>query len=285
MNNAAFNILEDKLIESYINMEKSYLFYPSENTENLLYHCLIKIIPSLNYEKPGDLDYLVKLTRYSSEEFIKKTINSEFLKITEMYLINKGESEYYDEIFKYLSEKIKNNSYLKGIAYTYYFEKGKFLISNDKPADDHNLFMNALELAPNDKDIQAAFVQSLKVILEQSDIYEAVEKIEACSDKFRRLSVNRKFIELKMAVYLKAAPRSINTNNVTEGEEYLNKFEILHKSVPGIMVEDHLVGEAYSGLSVFYFKRGLYNKAKECLQRGLKYAPDNKQLKIGISSF
>jgi len=46
-----------------------------------------------------------------------------------------------------------------------------------------------------------------------------------------------------------------------------------------------LVGEAYSGLSVFYFKRGLYNKAKECLQRGLEYAPVNKQLKIGISSF
>ena len=285
MNNAAFNILEDKLIESYINMEKPYLFYPSRNTENLLYNYLIKIIPALNYEEPEDLDYLIKLTRYSSGELIKKIINYEFLRITETYLISKGESEYYDNIFRYLTEKIKNSEYLKEIAHIYYYEKGKFLISNDNLLEGHDFFKKALESTPDDNDIQSAFIQSLEVILEQSDLYEAVEQLETFSDQFSELSDNRKFAELKMANYLKAAIQSINTNNITQGEEFLKKFEILYKSAPDAIQEEHLIGEVYSAFSVFYFKRGLYIKAKECLQRGLLFAPENKQLKIGISSF
>jgi tetratricopeptide (TPR) repeat protein len=285
INNAAFDIMEDKLIDSYTNMEKSYLFYPSENTANLLYNYLLKIIPALNYEEKGELDYLLKLTRYSNTDFITEIINSEFLKITETYLINKGDSEYYDEIFKCLSENIVNDSYLKRIKYTYYFEKGKFLISNDEQNEGHKLFIKAMEMFPDDRVLQAAFIQSLKATLEQTDIYKAVKEIEACADKFRELSDNSKFIEYRMTSYLKAAAKSIETKNIKQAEQFLGNFEIISRNTPGIMVEEHLVGEVYSGLSVLYFKRGLYNKARECLQRGLRFAPGNSHLKMGISSF
>jgi hypothetical protein len=285
LNNAAFNIMENKLIDSYINMEKSYLFYPSENTENLLYNYLIKIIPALNYEEKGDIDYLVKLTRYSYADFITEIINSEFLKITETYLINKGESEYYDEIFRYLSENICNNSYLKRIKYIYYFEKGKFLISNDEQKEGHELFIKAMELFPDEKSLQAAFLQSLKSMLEQSDIYEAVKEIDACANKFRELAANRKFIEYKMTSYLTAAAKSIKLKDIKQAEQFLSSFEKLGSNMTAIVVDEHLVGEVYSGLSVLYFKRGLYNKARECLQRGLRIAPENSHLKMGISSF
>ena len=50
-------------------------------------------------------------------------------------------------------------------------------------------------------------------------------------------------------------------------------------------MEEYLIGEAYSAASVYYFKRGLYNKAKEYLSKGLDFAPNNKQLKFGASSF
>jgi hypothetical protein len=285
LNNAAFDIMEDKLIDSYINMEKSYLFYPSENTENLLYNYLLKIIPALNYEEKGDLDYLVKLTRYSYTDLITEIINNEFLKITETYLINKGESEYYDEIFGYLLENISNNSYLKRIKYVYYFEKGKFLISNDEQNEGHELLIKAMELFPDEKALQAAFLQSLKSILEQSDVYEAVKEIEACAEKFRELSASIKFIEYRMTSYLKAASKSIKIKDIKQAEQFLESFEILAMNKPGIMADEHLVGEVYSGLSVLYFKKGFYNKARECLQRGLRFAPENSHLKMGISSF
>jgi hypothetical protein len=285
LNNAAFDILKNKLIDSYINMEKSYLFYPSESTENLLYNCLVKIIPSLNYEEKEDLDYLIKIARYPYKDFITEIINSEFLKITETNLINRGESEYYDEVFRYLTGNISDSSYLNRIKYIYYFEKGKFLISNDEQTEGHKLFIKAMELFPNDREIQAAFLQSLKARLEQSNIYEAVQEIEACADKFVELSANRKFIEFRMTSYLTAALRSIKTKDVKQAEQFLGYFEIISRNTPNITLDEHLVGEVYSGLSVLYFKRGLYNKAKECLQRGLQFAPENSHLKVGISSF
>ncbi len=285
MNNAAFNILEEELTESHKNIEKAYLFYPSEDTERLLFTYLVNIILKLDYEKPEDLNYLIKLTRYASSEFIKATINSEFLKITEVCLVNKDDPDYYDEVYKYLSEEIKGDEYLKDIAFIYNYEKGRYLFSNGDYIEGHNHFIKALELKPEDINIQLAFVQSLKVMLDQSDIYEAVEKTEWYAGNFRELSENLRFMEFRMKNYLIAATHSFKTNNIKSGEGFIRKFESLYKSTPDLISEEHLIGEAYSAASVYYFKKGLYNKAREYLIKGLEFAPDNKQLKIGASSF
>jgi tetratricopeptide (TPR) repeat protein len=285
MNNAAFNILEEEFMESHRNLEKAYLFYPSEDTRKLLYTYLVNIISKLDYEKLEDLDYLIKLTRYASSEFIKATVNSEFLKITEICLVNKDDPDYYDEVYKYLSEKINNDEYLKDIAFTYNYEIGRYLVSNGDYIEGHNHFIKALELKPEDINIQLAFIQSLKVTLEQCGVYEAVEKIEWYSVNFRELSENLRFVEFRIKNYLIAAAHGFKTNNIKRGEEFIEKFESLYEGNPDVIPEEHLIGEAYSAASIYYFKKGLYNKAREYLIKGLKFAPDNKQLKIGASSF
>lgn len=285
MNNAAFNILEENSTESYKNLEKSYLFYPSEDTKRLLYTYLINILFGLNYDKLQDLNYLIKLTRYSSSNYIRERINSEFLKITEVCLIIKDNPDYYDEVYKYLSGEINNEEYIKDIAFIYNYEKGKYLFSNGNSTEGHKYLIKALELKTNNIKIQMAIIQSLKVILEEFEIYEAVNKIEAYSNQFRELSENRKYTELRMKNYLIAATYSYKTNNIQRGEGFIEKFESLYKTNSDIIMEEYLIGEAYSTASVYYFKRGLYNKAKEYLGKGLEFAPDNKQLKIGASSF
>ncbi|UCH13293.1 MAG: hypothetical protein JSV22_09265, partial [Bacteroidales bacterium] len=285
LNNAAFNILEENFIESHKNLEKAYLFYPSEDTKRLLYTYLINIISSLNYEKLEDLEYLIKLTRYSSKEYIKESLKSEFLKITETCLVNNDDPDYYDEVYKYLSEEICNDEYLKDIAYIYNYEKGRYLYGNDELLEGHSHFTKALELKTGDNEIQRAFLQSLKVILDQLDIIEATEIIEKYSVQFRELSANSDFIELRMKTYLLAAAKSFKTNNMKSGVTFLEKFEIIYTSNPDIIMKEYLIGEAYSAASVYYFKRGLYNKAKEYLNKGLDFAPENRQLRIGASSF
>ena len=143
MNNAAFNILEENFTESYKSLEKSYLFYPSENTKRLLYTYLLNIISRLNYDKLQDLNYFIKLTRYSSSNFIREKINSEFLKISEACLINKDNPDYYDEVYKYLSEEINNDEYIKDIAFIYNYEKGKYLFSNGNNTEGHKYFIKS----------------------------------------------------------------------------------------------------------------------------------------------
>jgi tetratricopeptide (TPR) repeat protein len=285
MNNAAFDILEENFTESHKNLEKAYLFYPSEEIKRLLYNYLMNIIPKLNYEKLQDLDYLIKLTRYSSGKYTRKKINSEFLKITENCLQNKDDPDYYDEVYKYLSEGINSDEYLKDMAFIYNYEKGVYLFSNGNNAEGHKYLGKALELKENNINIQSAFIQSLKVILEQSEIYRAVDVVEMYSNQFRELSENRKFIELKIKKYLIAAAHSFKINEIKKGEDLLEKFESLYKNNSDVILEEHLIGEAYSTASVYYFKRGMYKKAKEYLSKGLEFAPDNKQLKIGASSF
>ena len=119
----------------------------------------------------------------------------------------------------------------------------------------------------------------------EREIFEAVEIIESYSGQFRELSSNNNFVELRIKNYLLAATKSFKTNNIKRGEVFLEKFENIYTGSTDILKEEYLIGEAYSAASVYYFKRGLYNKAREYLSKGLDFAPNNKQLKIGASSF
>ena len=285
LNISVYNYLENKPDKGYNFLEKAYLFNPSEGTRILLFNYLNYMVTSQEYDKLQDLNYLLKLSKFSYHPSIKETIISEFLKITEDNLINTSNTEYYDSVYNYLSEKIINAEYLKDIALIYNYEKGKFLFNNDDHIESHDYFKTALELKFDNENVQSLFMHSLKAMLNQYEISAAIEILETYSVQFQELLTIDDFILLIMKSYLIAAFNSFESNNITSGDEFLEKFENLYKSNSEIVPEDQLIGEAYSAASVYFFKKGFYDKAKEYLIKGLNYAPENKSLKIGISSF
>ncbi len=284
-NIATYNILDNKIQEGYNSLEKAYLFYPSQGTRILLFNYLNNMIPRLNYDNFQNLEYLIKITRFSYQQIIKEVIRTEFLKITENYLLNASNADYYDSIYFYLSEKIKVGTYLEEVEFIYNFDKGMFLISNGYQVEGHNLLLKALALKPDNEYVLETFIQSLKVLLDQIETNEAIEKLEGYYSQYPQLSNARTYIKLMMRYYLRAACKSYKIKDIIKGDKYLNKFENLYKINTEITAEEYLVGEAYSAASVYFYKKGLYKKAKEYLSRGLYYAPENKSLKIGISSF
>ncbi len=284
-NIAAYYTLKNNLEQGYNSLEKAYVFYPLEGTRILLFDYLSNMVMRLTYDNLQQLDYLIKLTKFSNQPLIKELISSEFIKITENFLVNSGNPEYYDSVYNYLAGELKVDEYLKEIEFIYNYEKGRFLVSNGFIVESHNLLLRALELKPGNEFILATFIQSMKGLTEQMDTPEAIERLEKYGVRCPELLTATGYIKVMMGSYLKAASQSFKAKNISKGDSYLNKFEDLCKSDTETGSEDILIGEAYSAASVYYYKKGLYTKAKEYLVRGLNYAPDNKSLRIGISSF
>ena len=284
-NIAAYNILDNKITEGYKCLEKAYLFYPAQGTGILLFNYLNNMIPRLNYDDFKNLDYLVKITRFSYQDIIKKVIRNEFIKITEDYLINAANPDYYDSIYFYLSDEIKTDVYLKELEFLYNLEKGMFLVSKGSRAEGHNMLLKVLALNPDNKFVLETFIQSLKLLLEETEPTEAIKMLEEYYTLYPQLSNAVAYLKLMMSYYLKAACNSFKTKDIAAGDKYLGKFESLCRSNRETEPDEYLVGEAYSAASIYYYKKSLYKKAKDYISRGLRYAPENKSLKIGISSF
>jgi hypothetical protein len=284
-NIAAYNILDNKIVDGYNSLEKAYIFYPSRGTRILLFNYLNHMIPDLDYDNFNHLNYLIKLTRFSYQQYIREVIKSEFVRITEEYLTNESDPEYYDSIYLYLSDKIKDDIYIKDIEFIYNYEKGRFLINNGFAVEGHNMLSKALELKSENILVLETFIQSLKVLLQQTDTIEAIEKLEGYRGEYPQLSDAATFNKLLMRSYLKGAYNSFKTKDIIKGDHYLDKFEDLYKINTEIEPDEYWIGEAYFAASVHFFRKGYYAKAKEYLSRGLNYAPESKSLKIGISSF
>ena len=80
--------------------------------------------------------------------------------------------------------------------------------------------------------------------------------------------------------YIIECANSYQKGNATNGEKYRLLFEGMYESGMDITIlSPNDVGNAYSNASVYYFKKGQREKAKQLLDKGLKIVPDNYQLK------
>ncbi len=285
LNQGSYKLMDKNLKEGYDEFEKAYLFYPSEKIRFLMLTTLTEMLNDQYYTEPVYINYLAKLTRFKNYGIKTENIRNEFIRITNYHLINRSNLEYYDSTYRYLSEKITDIECKKEIDFVYYFERGRFLILRGKPRDAHECFANAYKVKPENSDAQAAFVQSLAAVLENTEPLQAVRTVENYYGKYRDLHTNALFRKLLLHAYLMGAYQSFSTDQAVKGDAYLVKFESICEADSSIEVLQDAVGEAYTSASVCYFKKGNTSKAKNLITRGLKYAPGNYQLIMCQYSF
>ena len=81
----------------------------------------------------------------------------------------------------------------------------------------------------------------------------------------------------KAEVYCFLMVREFDTRNPVEGEKYQLEMEKIIDN-NDVKINEHNIGIAYSTAGSYYFRRGLRNKAKAIIKKGLGYAPDNYEL-------
>lgn len=284
-NNAQLLLQENSYKEAFYQLEKAYFFYPSERISYTLSMILMNILESSFFKNKEDFQFLLRLPRYSQFGIETSHIAVLFNRFTSSILIGKGQKDYYDSCYTSLCNVISDSSTHTELSFIYHHETGRYLYFKGKSTEAYKQFFKAYQLKPENTEVQSTFVHALALAVNNMEVEQIVDIIDEYYISNPILRGNDIFYQLLLQVYLATATHAYMENKVNRGDTYLNKFENAYISNSDIDIYKDLIGEAYSSAAVYYFKRGYYNKAKNYIHRGLKYAPDNFQLKQSLTSF
>ena len=167
------------------------------------------------------------------------------------------------------------------ISFIYYYESGRVFYNQGNYTRAKPFFSNALSLQPNNVDLGGVFVSCLaQSFRNERNNTAIVDSLEFYKRKFKSLEQNNNFNSIMAIAYIIECGNSYQKGNATNGEKYRLLFEEMYDSGMDITIlSPNDVGNAYSNASVYYFKKGQREKAKQLLDKGLKIVPDNYQLK------
>jgi hypothetical protein len=103
--------------------------------------------------------------------------------------------------------------------------------------------------------------------------------LEKYSQKYAFLLEEPNFNILQAEIYAQLAGRYFQESNIPLGEQYLGKFEKLLALNQTIEIRQVLAAYAFAEAGAAYFRKNQLKKAREVINKGFKYAPDNFELK------
>ncbi|HEX6891226.1 MAG TPA: hypothetical protein VF141_11035 [Chryseolinea sp.] len=281
MNDGLFKRDHDDLAGAYDQLKKAYLYYPNTRSEYLLMVFTVAQLENSNLEPLKRAALVGQISRFKSAGITTEMVKGEFHMITQNILSKDNDKELYrrcyEETLKYISDAEVANE----ISYIYYYESGRVFYNQGNYTRAKPFFSNALSLQPNNVDLGGVFVACLTQSFRNERNNSAiVDSLEFYKRKFKSLEQNNNFNSIMALAYIIECGNSYQKNNATDGEKYRLLFEGMYDSPLDITIlSPNDVGNAYSAASVYYFKKGQREKAKQLLDKGLKIVPDNYQLK------
>ncbi len=284
MNDALYNYDSEEYYTAFEQIKKAYFLYPSDRMRMLFQFILSGALGEAEFLRIEEAELLVYLSRLPDDEINVDEISLGYLYLTERLLFNSSRTDYYDELFRYLYNHMRNGLVKDEISFQYYFHRGKSKLIHYKFREALDLFLKAYELNAHNLELQSLIVTSLANTFDNTPAPQLVENIELYAAEMPVLSENGMFISLQMMSYLILIEQLFDFEEIDSALMYLDKFETLFKRNPEIDIDYEHVGDAYSAAAVYYFKNYQKHKAVEFLERGLEIAPENYELQYRLKS-
>jgi tetratricopeptide (TPR) repeat protein len=281
MNDGLFKRDHDDLAGAYEQLKKAYLYYPNTRSQYLL-----MVFTAAQLEN-SDLDPLKRaaligqISRFKSGGITTEMVKGEFHLISQTVLSKNNDKEMYRKCYEETLKYITDPEVANEISYIYNYESGRVFYNQGNYTRAKPFFSNALSLQPNNVDLGGVFVGCLaQTFRNERNNSAIVDSLEFYKRKFKSLEQNNNFNSIMALAYIIECGNSYQKGNATKGEKYRLLFEGMYDSAMDITIlSPHDVGNAYSNASVYYFKKGQRDKAKQLLDKGLKIVPDNYELK------
>jgi tetratricopeptide (TPR) repeat protein len=277
-NEGLYFFQDQKQIEAMHQLEKAYLFYPSERIAYMLMSATHDAFKHRESKDTIHATCLARLARYKKYGITSDMITGEFNQVISDLLFEKGLTENLKQYFNQLESALQDTSLRNEIRFAYHFENGRLLYNQARFRESITFFEQCLKEKPNHQEANRIFISSVANILKRSSNREAIKALEEYAVNYPVLLNNNIFNEMLGTTYLYEMEMSFKESRSAEAEKYKNTFEVFRKAHPEVNFHSHAVGEAYSAGAVFYFKKGQTSKAKTVLAKGLEISPENYEL-------
>lgn len=282
-NDGLYLMDEEKYDSSLQQFDKAYTLYPSDRGGFLIYNTLLLAKEKKTYADSAYINYLLKLANIEGIDNHREHLKSEFALFTQDQLSNKGQVEYYDKMFHKLAANLSDTVLTKDISYTYYFEKGRTAYSGGQFTEALKWSEKAYKLMPDATNSTGLFLSCLSQRL--NTIYSLDEKttlLEGYIKNYPGLENNNLIYSQLLQFYLAQFGQAYELEQDKKGSQYRQNFEkayLLKKGgTEGYILDNMLLGRAYSLAAVYYFRRGQTAQARQIINKGLEFDPNNYEL-------
>lgn len=277
-NDALYKLDKQDFEGAFHQVEKAYLFYPSEKIASLLFLITAEILSKSEYEDIKYAHFLAKLSRFEKFGIKKTDIVGEFVRANNILLIDKNLKEKYKEFYEALISQIKDTVITSEISFIYFYENGRVLYNQGKFDEALSFLQNAYQIKTENHDINNLFVSTISQCLRyQSDNKKLIKALEDYSVLHPTLLDNNVFKSMLVNTYLIQFFYSFDLNSPTEGLKYKDLFHKYYAKE--LTIDEGLIGRAFGTAAVYYFRKGNKSKAISFINEGLQLSPNNHELR------
>jgi tetratricopeptide (TPR) repeat protein len=277
-NDAVFLMGKQKNLEAFHQLEKAYLFYPSEKIHYLMMTAAQSAFAANEKKNLDHAECLGKLSRHKKYGITTEMIQGEYYRVIQDLLFEKGLKEKLKEYHTTLLEHIIDEPLKKDLEYIYQHEQGRLLYNQGRYKESLVFLQGCVTLKPTDQETLNFYIGCLTQGLKNVSNVDRIRELEAASTKQPTLLENNNFNELLAIAYLLEIRTSFDMNNLAEGEKFKTVFEKFVQAHKEVNYDRFLIGYAYSAAAVYYFRKGQTSKAKAIISKGLEFSPDNYEL-------
>ena len=285
LNSAIDYLNRSEPANAYYQFEKAFILYPSHKTQFLMLAHLNSFLIAMDYHNPRDLGYLIKASRLIGFGVQRERITGFLQSIIHEVLVKEQDLEGMQYIFDYMQEYLADEALKKEFSFLFYYETGRFYFNEEQYWKALISFETAYSLKPDDDNIQDLLARALGGYSIGANTGMVLEKISLYDTAYSGIVDNEIYRSIKLHVCLEFFGEAFQLQDEKNGEHYMAIFEEMFDQYPDITFNSLAIGRSYSSAAIYYYRQGQVQRSRELLERGLKYAPHNLELKLKLKSF
>ncbi len=255
------------------------LFHSNDQINKMLFASIASVVSYSDYSDWNDIELLPYLERFLDYDLKQTNIVGEFQKMINYVLIQNNDKETMKMAYEYFMEKSKNEELKKEISFNYYNELAIRSYNRANYDQSFGQFAEAYKAKPGHARVENMLLEAFKLAYRYKTPVEGLTRLDTLITNSPELLENNRVNSLRLNLYLEIMKNKFDSKQATKGNSYKALFEEAVAAHPDYRYDEHILGTAYSKAAVYYYKRGYTTKARSIIRTGLKYAPNNYELK------
>ena len=109
---------------------------------------------------------------------------------------------------------------------------------------------------------------------------KAICELDSYSKKYNFINKDKRILTYKATLFGQLAQQKFLARKIKEGMNYFNSFEhLIENEKENIQINPQAITNLYLILGRYYFGKSQFKSAKTIFEKGLKYNPDDFELK------
>jgi hypothetical protein len=280
--NESLSLMEAKKTEQAIHsIMKACVLYPSEKNDLFKIGLIGSYLDGSNYDKALDIVYLIELANTLRDNSLKKDIVNSFKRIIYNTLHEHSNDSALVKTYNVLRGSVKDSVLTRELDYNYNLAFAEWFGSKGKFEKCLEYARVAYRINPTNSRLQEIISQS---ILQKSGLtfgkIDDLKLLAGYETEFPFLKTNNYFRTLYAINYTYLSYKFFSDNQPDDGYKYLHLLEAeVKQSKKELLIKEAQIALAFAEAGAYHFRQKEFLKAKEIINKGFEYAPDDYELR------